>query len=112
VAQHAPARLRDPPSVRDRQIGLAEVHTVGVDRQRDVEPIIDDQRRAELVAHPTRHSRHPHQLVGLAATGVRLDPHLHDLRRARQRSRQRLVLSVEHRIEPADRRAHARHAPF
>jgi len=103
-------RYADPQSLPDEsarvgewQIGLAEVDRIGSDDQRDIDPIVDDQRDPRAIADPTSHPRDPDQLVGVDPAIARLEPDLEGAGMSRERDREALVVAIEHRVETAKR---------
>ncbi|HEY6040427.1 MAG TPA: hypothetical protein VIV58_39355 [Kofleriaceae bacterium] len=93
---------RDPPRIREREIGLTEVNAIRARRERDVDPIVNDQQRAGVVADLPRHSRDRE----LGPSIARLDPDLQHARatRADEIAGELRVVAIEDRVEPAQPR--------
>jgi len=52
----------EPACLFDRQIGLPEVHAIGAGREREVDPIVDEQQASRVVTYAPRHPRDPQDL--------------------------------------------------
>ena len=90
---------RDPPRIREREIGLTEVDAISARRERDIDPIVHDQQRADLV---TDRARHPSDRE-LRPCVAGLDPDLEHARAtgADEVTRELRVVAIEDRVEPA-----------
>ncbi|HEY5950056.1 MAG TPA: hypothetical protein VIV40_31390 [Kofleriaceae bacterium] len=89
-------RTDEQARVAEWDIGLPEVHTVGADRERDVDPIVDDQLRAGFASHAASHSRDPDDVIDGRWFQANLQ---HASAGADERARELFIVAIEDGVE-------------